>query len=83
MKGRDKRKKGAELMPAIGRVVRYSGLDFYAVSELPYDIFLSMLRASVISDLMQSKAGQDILEVWERVQCTELDVEKFREHMKA
>ena len=48
---------------------------------MPYDLFLAMLRASVIEELMATEEGQKHLETCERLAQTELDREGFRRRM--
>lgn len=67
------------MMPPIRRVIQYSGLDFHGALDLPCDLFLLMLKNSIIEDLQRSKEGQEYLEKCERLNKTELDVAAFRQ----
>ena len=57
----------------IRRVIRYSGLDYYAALELDCDVFLLMNKNAIVEELQQSEAGRAYLEKCERLQVTEPD----------
>ena len=69
-------------MTSIHRVITYSGLNYYQVLELPVDVFMLMVKDSMIADLMKTNEGCEYLKKCERMQETEIDISAFRK-MKA
>lgn len=63
-----------ELMPAIRRVIAYSGLPFDGVMELPYDLYLLMLKNAIVDEYRATPEGRKFLETCERLKCLEPDV---------
>ena len=66
------------LMPAIRRVIQYSGLDYRQVLELPTDVYLCMLRGAVIDELQATEEGRGYLATCERLHQTEPDMPAVR-----
>lgn len=62
-------------MPSIHRVIKYSGLNFYEVMDLPCDVFQSMLKNSIVEEYNQTQEGRDYLAKCKRLQTTTLDEE--------
>ena len=69
-------------MPSIHRVVTYSGLNYYQVLDLPVDVFMLMVKDSMVEDLMKTEEGRKYLDDCKRLNQTEIDVSAFRK-MKA
>lgn len=67
-----------ELMPAMRRVISYSGLSFTDVMKMPYDMYLLMLKNSLIDEYRATPEGRQYLEDCERLNATEPDVEAAR-----
>lgn len=65
-------------MPAIKRVIDYSGLPFQQVLELPTDMFLLMYKNSIMSELESSKEGREYLDKCKRLNTTEIDIAALR-----
>lgn len=62
-----------EIMPAIHRVIEYSGLTYYQVLELPIDVFQLMLKNHYLDELNSTQEGRDYLEKCKRLNTTEAD----------
>lgn len=67
-----------ELMPAIRRVIAYSGLSITEVLQMPYDMYLSMLKNSIMDEYRSTPEGRKYLEDCERLNATEPDIEAAR-----
>lgn len=65
-------------MPAIRRVITYSGLSYAEVMCLPYDVYLLMLKNAVVDEYRSTPEGREYLDDCERLQITEPDVEAAR-----
>ena len=65
-------------MPAIKRVIDYSGMDYKHVLELPYDVFLLMVKNSVIDELESTEEGREYLQKCKRLNTTGVDKTAFR-----
>lgn len=66
-------------MPAIHRVSQYSGLNYHEVLDLDCDIYLLMLKNSIVSELEKTEEGREYLEKCNRLQQTEPDIQALRE----
>jgi hypothetical protein len=66
-------------MPAIRRVIAYSGLPYTEVLRLPYDVYLQMLKNSIVDEYRSTPEGRQFLEKCERLKVTEPDVEAARQ----
>ena len=62
-------------MPAIKRVIDYSGLDYNSVLNLPCDTFLLMNKNSVMAELESTEEGRQYLADCKRLQQEEPDEE--------
>lgn len=62
-----------EIMPAIHRVIAYSGLDYFRVLELPIDVYQLMLKNHFVDELNGTQEGRDYLEKCKRLSTTEVD----------
>lgn len=74
-----------ELMPSIHRVIAYSGLDYHSALELPVDVFMAMVRASLIEELSKTEEGVEYMKKCERLKKTDLDeigLNEFKEHIE-
>jgi hypothetical protein len=67
-----------ELMPAIRRVITYSGQSYAEVMRLPYDLYLLMLKNSIVDEYRSTPEGRQYLADCERLKITEPDVEAAR-----
>ena len=67
-----------EMMPSLHRVIEYSKLDYNSVLSLPHDVFLMMLKHSVIDELNSTEEGREYLEKCKRLNTTSLDIKAFR-----
>lgn len=65
-------------MPAIRRVIEYSGQSYAEVMQLPYDVFLLMLKHAVVDEYRSTPEGRQYLADCERLKITEPDVEAAR-----
>lgn len=65
-------------MPAIRKVIEYSGLSYEAVLQLPYDVYLQMLKNAVVDEYKATPEGQEYLKTCERLKQTEPDVAKAK-----
>lgn len=61
-------------MPAIRRVIAYSGLSYTETLRLPTDVFLLMKKNAIVDDYMATPEGREYLEKCERLKVTEPDV---------
>ena len=72
-------------MPSIHRVIKYSGLNYHEVLNLPCDTFMLMNKNAVMDALNSSQQGRDYLKKVKRLHTTDTDIEelyKFQEGMK-
>lgn len=69
-------------MPTIKRVIDYSGMNFERVLELPTDVFLLMVKDSIISELESTEEGRDYLEKCKRLNTKGVDKTAFRNAMR-
>ena len=63
-----------ELMPAIRRVIAYSGLSYTEALDLPTDVFMLMKKHSIVDEYMATPEGREHLEKCERLKITDPDV---------
>lgn len=68
-----------ELMPAMRRVIAYSGQSFAEVMRMPYDLYLLMLKHAVVDEYRTTPEGRQYLADCERLKITEPDVEAARQ----
>lgn len=66
-------------MPAIRRVIEYSGSSYAEVMQLPYDMFLLMLKNAIVDEYRSTPEGRKHLEDCERLKVTEPDTEAARQ----
>lgn len=66
------------MMPAMRRVIAYSGQSFAEVMRMPYDLYLLMLKNAVVDEYRSTPEGRQYLADCERLQTTEPDVEGAR-----
>lgn len=69
-------------MPSLQRVIAYSGMDYKSVLELPTDIYLLMLKHSIMNDMRATPKGREYLEQCERLQQTEPDMAAIRQYQQ-
>lgn len=69
-------------MPTIKRVIDYSGMDYKHVLELPADVFLLMVKNSIINELESTEEGRDYLEKCKRLNTTTIDKDAIRKKMR-
>lgn len=69
-------------MPSLRRVIAYSGMDYTSVLELPTDIYLLMLKHSIMNDMRATPKGREYLEQCERLQQTEPDMAAIRQYQQ-
>ena len=67
------------MMPNIKRVIDYSGLDYHGALQLPCDVFMLMVKHSVIDSLMQTEDGRKYLEDCERLNTTTIDLDGLQD----
>ena len=65
-------------MPAIRRVIAYSGQSYAEVMRLPYDLYLLMLKNAFVDEYRSTPEGRQYLADCERLKVTEPDVEAAR-----
>ncbi len=65
-------------MPAMRRVIAYSGQSFAEVMRMPYDLYLLMLKHAVVDEYRSTPEGREYLADCERLQTTEPDAEGAR-----
>ena len=56
-------------MPAIRRVIEYSGQSYAEVMQLPYDVFLLMLKHAVVDEYRSTPEGRQYLADCERLEA--------------
>lgn len=66
-------------MPAMRRVIAYSGQSFAEVMRMPYDLYLLMLKHAVVDEYRTTPEGRQYLADCERLKITEPDVEAARQ----
>lgn len=59
-------------------MIDYSGLDFYAVLDLPYDLFLAMRKRHYVDGLNATEKGREYLRDAQRLTQTEPDYKALR-----
>lgn len=62
-----------DIMSSIKRVIDYSGMDYKHVLELPTDVFLLMLKNSIVNELESTEEGRDYLDECKCLQETKPD----------
>ena len=65
-------------MANIHRVIEYSGLNYHEVLALPCDIYMLMLRNSVVEDYLSTEQGREYLERCALYDEVEPDVDGLR-----
>lgn len=65
-------------MPAIRRVIQYSGLSYFEVLKLPADTFLLMVKNHYVDELYATEGGREYLDKCKRLNTTEPEREKMK-----
>ena len=71
--------KDIEFMPSIRGVMKYSGMGYNDVLELPVDVFLLMRKNYILDKLKETEEGREYLKKCERLKITEPDLKGIRE----
>lgn len=69
-----------EVMPFINKVMKHSGMSYFAALDLPTDTFMFIFRDAVIHEYSQSEEGRAYLEKAKRLNTTEPDWKAIREY---
>ena len=59
-------------------VIDYLNISYIEALELDSDVFLLAYKCAVIDKLQQTEEGREYLELCERLNTTEIDIEGFR-----
>ena len=68
-----------EILPTVRRVIHYSGLNYFQVTQLPADLFLLMAKNDFVDELNQSEEGREYLAKCKRLATTDIDIEGVRD----
>lgn len=66
------------IMSSANLVSDFTGLNLNEVLELPHDVFVLILRNSIVKKLSSTEKGRESLRLWEIYNTTEPDYAKIR-----
>lgn len=69
-----------EAMPHIKRVIDYSGLNYNEALDLECDLFMLMVKNSIVDEMKSTEEGRAYLEKCERLNKTEMDFDALTKH---
>lgn len=64
-----------EIMPSIKKVANYGNFSIHEALELPCDMFLLMLKNSIVDKLNETEEGREYLAKCERLAVKEIDLD--------
>lgn len=77
--GHTLQKQGIELMPNFAYLLTKTSMNYEALMDLPYAIFLSLLKQFRLMDIQSTEEGRDLLRKSEILNTKEADISSVRQ----